>query len=161
MISASSVIDTTQLSLNNVIELLFARRPATVNTSVFFIVSCFSERAEFTTLFWTGLVEVAERTSSIVIVPPVEIDILPEPRSVSPFIVLIVVPDVRIFCFFAISVSTYDLLTASLSSLGVFTLRVLENVTPSALGDIVTSLAPSLSSILLIAFNSAVLKFIY
>lgn len=103
----------------------------------------------------------AERTSSIVIVPPVEIDILPEPRSVSPFIVLIVVPDIRVSCFFSVSVSTYDLLAASLSSLGVFTLRVLENVTPLALGDIVTSLAPSLSSILLIAFNSAVLKFIY
>lgn len=51
MISASSVIDTTQLLLNNVIELLLARRPAIVNTSVFFIVSCFAKRAEFTTLF--------------------------------------------------------------------------------------------------------------
>ena len=107
------------------------------------------------------MVEVAERASSIVIVPPVEIDILPEPRRVSPFIVLIVVPDVSVSCFFAVSVSTYDLLTASLSSLGVFTLRVLENDTPSALGDIITSLVPSLSSMLLMAFNSAVLKFIY
>lgn len=51
MISASSVIDTTQLLLNNVIELLLARRPAIVSTSVFFIVFCFAERAEFTTLF--------------------------------------------------------------------------------------------------------------
>lgn len=51
MISASSVIDITQLSLNNVIELLLARRPAIVSTSVFFIVSCFAERAEFITLF--------------------------------------------------------------------------------------------------------------
>lgn len=51
MISALSVIDTTQLSLNNVIELLLARRPAIVNISVFFIISCFAESAEFTTLF--------------------------------------------------------------------------------------------------------------
>lgn len=72
-----------------------------------------------------------------------------------------VVPDVRVSCFFAVSVSTYDLLAASLFPLGVFTLRVLENATPSALGDIITLLVPSLSSILLIAFNSAVLKFIY
>ena len=106
------------------------------------------------------MVEVAERASSIVIVSLVEIDISPAPRRVSPFIVLIVVPDVRVSCFLAASVSTYYLLAASVSSLGVFTLSALENTIPSTLGDIVTLLVPSLSSMLLIAFNSAVLRFI-